>query len=274
MRRTTGAVQCPKCGRLVGATEERCPFCGAWRPGMFGYGPWLQRTFGNVDLSNVITAVCVVLYVFSLALDPASALHMRGIFDILAPSGQALFRLGMTGGPAIDFGQWWTVFTACFLHGSLLHIAFNMVVMRRYLPMVEHLFGTARSFLIFMTAGVLGFLLSNVATHSNTIGASGAIFGLLGALISYGRRSGQSQVTQQLATSAGIMFLYGFFMPSVNNWAHAGGFIGGFIAAELMPTSGQREGAVTWILAGLCVLVTIAGFVLSFIGFAPAGVGG
>ena len=241
---------------------------------MFGYGPWLQRTFGNIDLANVITALCAVLYVGSLALDPAAAMHMRGLFDILAPSGEALFRLGMTGGPAMAFGQWWTVCTAVFLHGSLLHIAFNMVVMRRYLPMVEQLFGPARAFVIFMVAGVLGFVVSDFVTHANTIGASGAIFGLLGALISYGRRTGQSQVTQQLTTSAVIMFIYGFFMPSVNNWAHAGGFAGGFLAAELMPTSGQREGAPTWLLAGVFVLITLAGFVLSFIGFAPAGVGG
>jgi rhomboid protease GluP len=259
---------------LVGATEERCPFCGAWRPGMFGYGPWLQRTFGNVDLSNVITALCVVLYVLSLALDPRAALQMRGLWDILSPSSSAIFRLGATGTAVMVFGQWWTVFTACFLHGSLLHLAFNMVIMRRYLPMLEHLFGTARTLIIFMVAGVVGYLASNLMHIAFTVGASGAIFGIFGALISYGRRTGQSQVTQQLMTSAVVMFASGFIIPSVNIWAHAGGFAGGFVAAELMPTSGRNDGAFTWILAGLCVLITLAGFVLSFIGYAPAGVGG
>jgi rhomboid protease GluP len=271
MRKTTGAVQCPRCGRLVGATEPSCPNCGAWQPGLFGYGPWIQRTFGNVDLSNVITVVCVVLYLLSLAIDVQGIQFAGGLFNLLSPSSVALFKLGMTGQTVTALGWWWTLCTAVFLHGSVLHIAFNLAIMRRYLPMVEHLFGTGRAFVIFMAAGVGGFLLSDLLSHAPTIGASGAIFGLLAALISYGRRTGQSQVTQQLSTSALVMFAYGFFMPSVNNWAHAGGFIGGFLAAELMPTSGQRESAIIWVLCGVATLVTLAGFVLSFLGVMRMG---
>ena len=168
-------------------------------------------------------------------------------------------------------GQWWTVCTAVFLHGSILHILFNMVIMRRYLPMVADLYGNARAFVIFMAAGVLGFVVSNLLTGHPTIGASGAIFGLLGALISYGRRTGQSQGTQQLLTSAIVMFAFSFFMSTgVNNWAHAGGFAGGYLAAELMPTTHRREGPVLIALAGGVALVTLAGVVLSIIGFAPA----
>jgi rhomboid protease GluP len=272
MRRTTGAVVCPNCERLVSARESRCPYCGAWQPGMFGYGPALQRLFGSkLDLSNVITVTCAVMYVLSLALDPRAIFQMGGIFDLLAPSGQALFRLGMTGGIQLEAGQWWTLCTACFLHGSLLHILFNMVIMRRYLPMVADLFGNLRAFVIFMAAGIAGFILSGVLGGHNTIGASGAIFGLLGALISYGRRTGQSYVTGQLWTSAIFMFVMSFLMGGhVNNWAHAGGFLGGFLAAQVMPTTHRGEGPGMMALAGGLALVTLAGFVLSFAGFAPA----
>ena len=256
----------------MSAQEARCPYCGAWRPGMFGYGPALQRILGGqLDLSNVITVACAVLYVLSLLLDLPAVFHFGGIFDILSPSGEALYRLGMTGGLQMAEGQWWTLCTAIFLHGSLLHILFNMVIMRRYLPMVAELFGNLRAFVIFMMAGIAGYVLSALLGGHNTIGASGAIFGLFGALISYGRRTGQHQATGQLWMFAGLMFLMSFVMGgNVNNWAHAGGFVGGFVAAQLMPTTHRGEGAGVMSLAAGLVLVTVAGFVLSFIGFAPA----
>lgn len=271
MKRSTGAIVCPSCERLISAAEPKCPYCGAWRPGMFGYGPALQRLLGGqLDLNNIITGTCVVLYLLSLALDPAAILRVNSLFDILSPSGEALLRLGMTGGGELAMGQWWTLCTACFLHGSILHIAFNMVIMRRYLPMVADLFGNVRAFVIFMAAGIAGYMLSAVLGGHNTIGASGAIFGLMGALIAYGRRTGQSQITSQLWTSAIMMFVMSFVMGgAVNNWAHAGGFIGGFLASQLMPTTHKPEGPGMMVLGGALALVTVAGFVLSFIGFAP-----
>lgn len=234
---------------------------------MFGYGPALNRLIGvRLDLTNTITIACAALYVLSLALDPGALFHMSGIFDFLAPSGEALLKLGMTGGAQLHAGMWWTLCTACFLHGSVLHILFNMVIMRRYLPMVADLFGNVRAFVIFMAAGIAGYVLSAVLGGHNTIGASGAIFGLLGALISYGRRTGQSYVTSQLWMSAIFMFVMSFMMGGqVNNWAHAGGFIGGLLAAELMPTSHRGEGPGLMLLAGALALVTVGGFVASFV---------
>ena len=238
MRRTTGAVSCPNCGRLVAATEPRCPFCDAWQPGLFGFGPWLHRTFGVFDLTQAITVACVVLYVASLLLDPSAFLHWGGFMDWLAPTSIALFSLGMTGGPMSPHAAWWTLCTAIFLHGSLLHIAFNMVIMRRFLPMVEHLYGPARAFVVFMVAGAVGFVCSDLAHPSTpTIGASGAIFGLLAALVTYGWRTGQRQATSQIGMMALIMFAYGLFTPAVDNFAHLGGFVGGLGASMLMPTS-------------------------------------
>jgi rhomboid protease GluP len=271
MRKRTGSVVCPRCERLVGISESRCPHCGAWQPGMFGYAPAIQRAFGGqFDLTNAITVFCAALYLLSLALDPRALLQMRGIFELFSPSGAALFRLGMTGGFAWAAGQWWTLCTATFLHGSILHILFNMAIMRQYLPNVVDLYGTPRAFIIFMVSGALGFVLSNVITGHPTIGASGAIFGLLGALISYGRRTGQSHITNQLWMFAVMMFVMSFLMSaSVNNWAHGGGFAGGYLAAEMMPTANRREGMGTLLIAGAFTLVTVAGLVFSFIGYAP-----
>lgn len=275
MGRRTGSVVCPRCERLVGVNESHCPHCGAWQPAMFGYGPAIQRALGGqqIDLTNSITVFCVALFVLALVMDPRAIFQARSFFDFLSPSGAALFRLGMTGGQGWAVGQWWTVCTATFLHGSALHILFNMAILRYFLPNLIELYGAPRSFVIFMAGGIGGFLLSNVATQSYSVGASGAIFGLLGALIAYGRRTGQSQVTNQLWTMALVMFAMGFVKtpgaPNVNVWAHGGGFASGFVAAEFMPMSHRPEGLGVLALAGALVLVTLAGFVLSFIGFAP-----
>lgn len=276
MRQTTGSMICPSCGKLISVNEERCPFCGAWRPSLYGLAPGLQRFFGQrFDLVTFITGACVVLYVASLLLDPSAIFQMNGgVMNLLAPSDVSLFRLGMTGSIAWQRNWWWTLFTAIYLHGSVIHILFNMVVMRNYLPLVDRFYGTARAFVIYTVAGVVGFLVSNLATGHPTIGASGSIFGLLGALIVYGRRTGQSAVTGQLIQLAVVMFILGFFMGSTNNWAHGGGFIGGWIASELVFLSRSREGTIDRLLALGCIVVTLVGVVLSFLSVQRMLIGG
>jgi len=265
MRKRTGAVVCPGCGRLVDVNETVCPYCGRRAPGMFGYGPALQRLVGRFDLSYALIAACVVLYVIALAIDPRYIFRMAGMFDILAPSSSALAVLGMTGGFAMQQGRWWTIVTAVFLHGSLLHLLFNMVFLLQYLPHVAQLYGSARAWVIFVVAGIIGFAVSNLAAGVPTIGASGALFGLLAALIVYGRRTHQHAVANQLWMSAAVMFGFGFLMPSVNNWAHAGGFAGGFVAAEALSFSGRRESPLLLGLAWGSALLVVAAFTLQLV---------
>ena len=274
MRKRSGAVVCPSCGKLVDVNEPACPYCGRPSPGLFGYGPALQRVLGGFDLSIAVIGACVVLYVLSLVIDPRGILRMAGMFDILAPTSGALAVLGMTGGFAMAQGRWWTLLTAVFLHGSLLHLLFNMVITRQYLPHVVELYGSARAWVIFVVAGAVGFAVSNLAAGVPTIGASGAIFGLLAALIVYGRRTRQHAVTQQLWASAGMMFVFGFLMPTVNNWAHAGGFAGGFVAAEALSFSGRRESPFTLALAWTSALLVVAAFVLQLVRLAGVLMGG
>src|SRR4029077_6399792 len=126
-------------------------------------------------------------------------------------------------------------------------------------------YGSARAWVIFVVAGAVGFAVSNLAAGVPTIGASCAIFGLLAALIVYGRRSKQHAVTQQLWVSAGMMFLFGFLMPTVNNWAHAGGFAGGFVAAEALSFPGRRESPVLLVVAWTSALVVLASFTLQIV---------
>jgi len=219
----------------------------------------------HLDLVTVIVGASATLYVVALLLQPEAITRASGFLSILSPGGRALYQLGMTGGVAWQLGWWWTLLTAIYLHGGLLHIVFNMMWIRNLGPAAGDAYGPARTFVIFNVAGVSGFLLSNVMSGAPTIGASGAIFGLLAALIVYGRKTGSSMLTQQLWQWALILGVFGFIVPSVNNWAHGGGFVGGWVAAYLMGSSDERrESSAVMFTALALVLITSLGFGMSF----------
>ena len=267
MRQTQGSIVCPHCNKLIGINEPTCPFCGAWRPGLFGWTPVLRRVVGqHLDLISLISITCVVLYTVALLLQPEAITDLRGVLSLLSPGTRALYQLGMTGGVAWRLGWWWTLFTAIYLHGSLLHIFFNLMWIRNLGPVATEVYGPARAFVLFNVAGATGFLVSNLTTGVPTIGASGSVFGLLAALIVYGRRRGSSLMTTQVWQWAIILFVLGILMPAVNNWAHAGGFAGGWVAAQAMQFSDETRES-TWILLTALALIglTAVGVVLSFI---------
>jgi rhomboid protease GluP len=177
---------------------------------------------------------------------------MRGL-NILSPSGTSLFVLGASGGlPVFGYGRWWTFLSAGWLHGGLLHIGFNMMWVRDLGPVTAQLYGPSRAVLIYVAASVTGFVASSLASFlvflpqrlqggAVTLGASAAIFGLLGALLYYGRRGGSQVLTEHATRYALILGVLGFVLPGVDNWAHAGGFAGGYLAALLLdPSTPER----------------------------------
>lgn len=267
MRQGQGSIVCAQCNNLIGINEEHCPFCGAWRPGLFGWAPVIRSVIGSrLDLITLIVGACVTLYALGLLLQPEALLQGQGLLSFLSPSGRALFQLGMTGGFAWELGWWWTLLTAIYLHGGLLHIFFNMYWIRILGPSATEVFGPARTFVLFNVAGVAGFLLSNLMSGGPTVGASGAIFGLMAALIVYGRKRGSSVITQQLWGYVIMIGILGFVMPGVNNWAHGGGFVGGWIIAHLMGFIDEQRESTSMIIASLVlILMTVVGVVMSFV---------
>jgi rhomboid protease GluP len=262
---------CPDCRKLISVSAPVCPYCGARRPGMWGFGPALQRFLGGrLDPVTMIPALCIGLYVLALAIDLRSLTGLGGsVFGLLAPTGRALAILGSTQSSDLT-GRPWTVLTAIYLHGGLLHILFNVMWTRSLGPEVQRAFGASRFFLIWTIAGAVGFLASDAAPlllgwrDASSVGASGSIFGLMGALIVYGRSVGASLMTRQLWTWAIVLGAMGFLFPGVDNLAHAGGFVGGFAMATLFRTGiGRPAGRL---LAGLALFLgaaTLLGFVLN-----------
>ena len=187
--------------------------------------------------------------------------------NIGSPNSKGLYLFGMTGSVAWRCGHVWTLLTANFLHGSFLHLLFNMMWMRSLGEMATALLGPARFFIVFILTGVGGFLTSVIFSPAPTMGASAAIFGLMGVLIGFGRRRGGelgSNLNQQMLMWAGIGLVFGLSMPNVNNYAHVGGFITGLGMAWLLPKrEGQTQGRGVMLLAFVLAVLTVASFGLS-----------
>ena len=258
------AILCPRCHKIVNADAETCPHCGQRKPGLWGATAVIRR-LGLLNFPHLITVFCGALYLLALLLDPSAIFQPQGLLQILSPSLEASIKLGVTGTRPVIYGWWWTLITAIYLHGGLLHIFFNMMWVRQLGPVVEDLFGPFRLFAIFTIAGITGFIASTFAGHDFTLGASGSIFGLLAAAIAYGRRVGSQLFTRQFLQWAVLLFIMGFIMPGVDNWAHGGGFVGGYAAAYIFSRSSEREGLGAYLAGGLCLLATIGAFVLQFI---------
>jgi rhomboid protease GluP len=239
-RQRTGSVLCTSCGALVGVNDQTCYNCGRHNPGLWGWAPVVRALGDDLGFAPFIIGTCVVLYLLSLLLSGG------GYGLLLAPSQRALLGLGASGYlPMLLFGGWWTVLSAGWLHGSALHILFNMLWVRQLGPATADVYGAGRMIIIYTVAGVTGFFLSSAAyaflphlpflTGSQvTVGASASIFGLLGAAVYYGRRAGSSLASSQAwsyAVSAGAL---GFMLPGIDNYAHIGGFAGGYLAGRLL----------------------------------------
>jgi rhomboid protease GluP len=237
------------------------------RPGLFGLAPALQRLFGaRLDVVWGITFVCMALYAISLAVD-IGGIGMSG-FSFLSPSHASLVMLGMTGSRPVAWGSWWTVFTAIYLHGSLLHIFFNMMWVRQIGSLADMELGPARFFILFTLAGAGGFVASVLMNSYFTIGASGSIFGLLGAMIAFRRRRGahDDMMTQQFLRWAVILFLFGLFMRGVDNWAHGGGFVVGYLLGRRFQGIQEKpETRGEQLFALALFALTVVGFALSVI---------
>ena len=121
---------------------------------------------------------------------------------------------------------------------------FNMLWVRQLAPETAEAYGPARMVIIYTVSGVCGFLRARWSAttssscpgswegHRFTVGASAPIFGLLGAIVHYGRRRGSSAVGRQALGYAVVLGLFGFVMRDIDNWAHLGGFVGGYLAAR------------------------------------------
>ena len=277
---------CASCGSLVGVNDERCYSCGRRNPGLWGFAPAL-RAFGN-DLGFVTVVVygCSALYVISLLLTVMFGGDLMGggsPFAILSPNPPTMLLLGASGAdPVFQLGMWWTVLSAGWLHAGVLHILFNRLWVRQLGPATADVYGAGRMIIIYTISSATGFLLSSLAGRmlywmpisflrgaNLTLGASAPIFGLLGALVYYGRRGGSSMVRSEALGYALTLGIMGLFLRGVDNYAHLGGFLGGYVASMwLDPLKPERVNHLVG--AVVCLALTALAIVASVVYMLPA----
>ena len=185
----------------------------------------------NMKLTISLIIVNVVLYLVMLIFGNRFGPYKYLIF-------------GAQYGPLVSQGQWFRIVTALFVHGGILHIAFNMYALYQLGYIIETVYGRWKMLVIYFASGIAG----NIATqffYYNTlsVGASGAIFGLAGALFITGYKEETAHYMRSLAMSVLPMILinviYGFIPGShINNAAHIGGLAMGLLLGKLIPAGG------------------------------------
>ena len=283
---------CPACGTLVGATATKCHQCGASMRFSFAaasksLGRWMPQTS---PVTYAVLTICCVMFGLSMVITART-------HGLASPSGGPLGMLTNLGGIAPDvngrlgaslrwggyvdqpgdFAQPWRLITAIFLHGSILHIVFNMWVLMDIGPMVEELYGSARYLFLYVASGAAGYLLSS-AVGNLSVGASGSLLGLVGVLLA--ATTGRKSLAAQSLRSALIRWLVyiavlGLIMRSTDNFAHLGGLASGYLLGRVMPdrqpadmVERKRANLLGWV-AGAAVFVSFGLMVLNYLQTAP-----
>jgi rhomboid protease GluP len=272
VRSTRGAFKmCPHCRALVPRAARVCTECQAGLAGV--RGPGLTRLVANLIPGTTATTFLVLLtngLLFAVVLllpvrldnyDPGSP--MSRLFGFDAPS---LIRYGSGyAGLTIQLGEWWRIVTPVFLHGGLLHFVFNSMALVQLGPLVEEEYGTERLAAIYVLCGIAGSAASQLLRGSHTVGASGALCGLLGLLLVHGGRIGgaygqrlKSVMLQNVVLMIGMSLL-----PRIDWMNHLGGFAAGCVMGFIAPSGPfrNRGTAVSWqILAWLSLGLVLASF--------------
>jgi rhomboid protease GluP len=187
------------------------------------------------------------------------------------PTGAQLFVWGANYGPATLGGQWWRLLSSTFVHGGIIHLAFNMQCLWQLGKLTERLYGNWAFLALYVLSGLGGSVASlwwNPDTLS--VGASGAIFGVAGGLVAFlymGKLPLPRAATRSILSSTmifvGYNLLYGFTSTGIDNAAHIGGLITGALAGALLtrplpPPPGFSRLPKALVAIG-CILLLIVG---------------
>lgn len=161
-QQTSGSCICVFCNQLISVNKRICPHCRRKNPSLWGYSRSLRRLGRDLGFTAIVTWGCIALYLTTLLIDLGN-ISNRGAFDLLAPSQRSLIIFGASGAiPVFELGRWWTLLSSGWLHGDLLHIAFNLLWIRNLAFEVVEAFGPGRLVIIYTVATVISSLLSSL----------------------------------------------------------------------------------------------------------------
>jgi len=267
---------CPHCRAFITTKDRVCPYCNE------AVGPRVEpRDEGVRVLGGLIPHVrfnTALILLINVGLFLATAL-----FSMRLGNSQAFWNIDTTTlrafGSKWDFalahGELWRLVTAGFLHGGLLHIGMNMWVLFDLGAQVEEVYGGARMLVIYFLSTIGGFYLSWQRSLSDSVGASAALMGLMGAMIAFGlisRSAIGAEIRSMYLRWVVIILVMGFVAQTrTDNWAHIGGLTTGFGVAYLAGTPMYKSRGVElfWRLAAaVAILLTGYCFLKLFLWFA------
>ncbi len=277
--------RCAHCGTWIPATAGMCASCGTSdvdgararasgaraAPPRRARAAWWPR---NLSVTNAIILVNVGYFLWTMRVQAAlagpegmpSLLSMRGF-------GAALYMQGAYIHEGVAAGEWWRIVAATFLHGGLLHIGMNMFTLRSAGALLEELVGPARFLTIYLVSGICStlaisvwftYVLQDRSPHM-MVGASGAIFGVLGTLAVMLRTRGRGRAQllgRTLLRDIVFMLIVGFLVPIVSNTGHVGGLLPGmafgfFVGSSFAERPGSLRGRA-WTLAATLLVAFAA----------------
>jgi membrane associated rhomboid family serine protease len=263
-------VHCTRCGRPIctdcmnaAPVGYQCPECLA---DARRSGPrrrvrirFLVGRPGSV--TTAILAINIAMFLVEWATGASRSLYFGGSDQKLVNLG-AIYSGGQFG-PGIVGGEYWRLFTGMFLHAGLIHLAFNMYALYLFGFLIESAFGKVRFTLLYVLCGLMASVTSFAFGTPGipAVGASGAIFGLLGAWVAFNfrrRQSGPNRFQLQWAAMLiAINLVLGFSLAGVDNLAHVGGLLTGIVAGGLAEGIGPRSVRRPVQVAGFAVIVIV-----------------
>lgn len=223
----------------------------------------LDRATPHVFVTPAIVAINLLIF---------AAMVATGV-DMLQPDGRVIISWGANFGPYTTDGQWWRLFTSMFLHIGILHVGLNMWALYYSGRVVERLFGNGRFALLYLISGLAGSIASLLWNPMvNSVGASGAVFGVYGALLAFmlDRRNQVPKVImkeQRLGVMIFIIYSLGFGLrqEGIDNAAHIGGLAGGLVMGWLLARPLNREARAKPGWLRLTATVTAAAIALTLL---------
>jgi rhomboid protease GluP len=265
-------ANCIQCGRQLSGFsfgKKICPWCKQHEAAQRGEvvddarqpvmpTPWVRRSEPTIGLTQIIFGINAAVFL-------GMAMSGHGFMDFPGPD---LVRWGGNVGALTISGEWWRLLTNIFVHGGILHIAFNMWCLWNLGALAESLYGRWTYAAIYLICGV-GASLASAAWHPYvpSVGASGAIFGLAGALVVAFKlgefsvpRAALSGTLRSLGAFIVYNLIFGFAIPGIDNAAHIGGLVTGLIVGALIAVIAPfQEQAPRRALVFLVAMICLAG---------------